>query len=290
MKIKKLSACTLNEITKVWNEAFSGYSVNMQVSVDQIALMIGRKELLPSASVVAFIDGNPAGFVLNAIKTINGVKTAWNGGTGVSPSHQGRGIGKIVMEAAVEEYRKQEVKLATLEVLTSNKPGIALYERLGYEIFMTTRTYTLDGEIKRKNSEKSNYILKHGLAADVMLLPFYNKEVTYESMPENIFNGESIILLNQNGTAAGYALFRKYKTPAGTGGIMLFQCEVSPEVSDQDEETVIRTLLSNVFDCHETSFSGGTGDFVSKSRRVSFVLEDMGFKQTAERYKMNLLF
>jgi hypothetical protein len=78
-----MSDCTFSELHHVWNEAFSNYSLNFQITVDQLSSMIGKKDLLPSYWVIVFDQNRPVGFVLNSVKVINGVKMGWNGGTGV---------------------------------------------------------------------------------------------------------------------------------------------------------------------------------------------------------------
>ncbi|HLG36251.1 MAG TPA: GNAT family N-acetyltransferase [Bacteroidia bacterium] len=50
----------------------------------------------------------------------------------VSPVEQGRGIGKILMNAAEEEARKQNCSSVYMTVITDRTELIAWYERLGY--------------------------------------------------------------------------------------------------------------------------------------------------------------
>nr|WP_242395323.1 ribosomal protein S18-alanine N-acetyltransferase [Anaeromyxobacter sp. SG63] len=58
-----------------------------------------------------------------------------------------RGIGRALMDAAVEAGRKRGARLATLEVRRTNVPAIALYRALGYrEIGIRPNYYADEGE------------------------------------------------------------------------------------------------------------------------------------------------
>ena len=65
----------------------------------------------------------------------------------VLPEHRRRGVGQALMLRAMkslkEEYGAEEVYL---EVRVSNRPAIALYEKLGFEKARVLHMYYLDGE------------------------------------------------------------------------------------------------------------------------------------------------
>ncbi len=52
---------------------------------------------------------------------------------GVSPDHQGKGIGTAMLAYLIEEARRMGVTTFSLEVRVSNRKAIALYESLGFE-------------------------------------------------------------------------------------------------------------------------------------------------------------
>nr|WP_239586021.1 GNAT family N-acetyltransferase [Bacillus mesophilus] len=276
-----MSDCTFSEIHRVWNEAFSNYSLNFQITVDQLSSMIGKKDLLPSCSFIAFDGDRPVGFVFNAVKVINGVKMAWNGGTGVSPDYQGRGIGKLIMEATMDIYQKELVEMATLEVITDNIHAVSLYERWGYETVHTSVSFSIDGKGNEINGEE--YILTKGTVLDVKSLDFYNHQVAWESMCENIFNGSSMIIANQAGTPLGYALYKPYIGTNRQENIILFQLETNPTLSIEDQDMAFHRLVDCVF---KRGVSGRTGDFISANDRAFTMLYERGFQRIASRYIM----
>lgn len=292
LRIQKLSDCTFTEITNVWNEAFSNYTVNFQNSVDQLSSMIGKKDLLPLCSLVAFDGNRPIGFVLNAVKPINGVKTAWNGGTGVSVKYQGQGIGNLLMEATMDIYYKESVEVASLEVLTDNVQGVKLYERWGYEKSDTLISFSNNGmDIGNLNILKDvqqKYILKQGHVFDVKSIKFYNNQVAWESMCENIFNGHSLTISDQHGYPLGYALYKKIFDRNMNTNIILFQLESDDSLSHHEQESILNTLLSGVF--IEDGPIRRTGDFISLNPIAYDLLDERGFKRTTSRFLMNKKF
>jgi hypothetical protein len=253
--------------------------------------VIGKKDLLPSCSFVAFDGNRPVGFVLNAIKTINGIKIAWNGGTGVSMDYQGQGIGKLLMEATTEMYRKESVDRATLEVLTDNIQGIKLYERWGYEKVDTLISFSNKGSdsINRKVMKvNQTYIPVRGHALDVKSIKFYNHQVAWESMCENIFNGHSLMMTDQQGIPLGYALYKTYLDHNMKITVIVFQLETDGSLSKDEQESIFKTLLSTIFT--EERLIGRTGDFISSTPKAYNLLEERGFKKIASRFLMNKKF
>ncbi|RZT15487.1 GNAT family N-acetyltransferase [Fictibacillus sp. BK138] len=290
INIKKVNECTFDELSYVWNDVFSGYSQNMELTVDQIAMMIGKKELFPSSSLVAFFDGKPAGFVLNSIKSLNGVKIAWNGGTGVVGSLRGKGIGRILLEETFELYKKEAVERATLEVLTGNKSAIALYESFGYVKECTLDVFdNISPGHFSSGREKSIYRLEKGSPADVREINFYNPSVAWESMCENIFNGESYMALNENGKPLGYTLSRPVRNNEGITSTILYQCELDPALDEDEQKLLAIELLSNAFSVTRGFSYGRTGDFVTKSKKVYETIHN-SIRPDLQRFLMNKIF
>ena len=80
----------------------------------------------------------------------------------VHPSYQGQGIGRILVEAALEEFRKRGASFVNLEVRPSNAAAISLYIRCGFITDGRRKAYYENGEdaILMKyimNEHKENY-------------------------------------------------------------------------------------------------------------------------------------
>lgn len=86
---------------------------------------------------------NATAFVLLVGKTIAGSAIIlWRRGStkahlytiAVDPKFQGRGLGRKLLDRCLREARSRSCDRFSLEVRADNKPAIALYKKMGYEI------------------------------------------------------------------------------------------------------------------------------------------------------------
>jgi ribosomal-protein-alanine N-acetyltransferase len=64
----------------------------------------------------------------------------------VLEEHRNQGIGSTLIKNALEEVRKASGRECYLEVRTTNKGAIELYQKLGFKISSTLHGYYKDGE------------------------------------------------------------------------------------------------------------------------------------------------
>lgn len=76
-------------------------------------------------------DGRVVGNV--SLRRVLGGSAHLIGNVAVHPDWQGQGIGRALMEAALEEIATQGARWVGLEVQADNQPARQLYERLGFE-------------------------------------------------------------------------------------------------------------------------------------------------------------
>jgi ribosomal protein S18 acetylase RimI-like enzyme len=90
----------------------------------------------PPDTVVVEVDGTVAGYV--KLRHATELKASRHvlhvAGLAVNPAHQGQGLGRRLMEAAIAEARSRGARRLTLRVLGPNKRAQKLYESLGFEI------------------------------------------------------------------------------------------------------------------------------------------------------------
>jgi ribosomal protein S18 acetylase RimI-like enzyme len=86
-------------------------------------------------------DGTLAGLVSAA--RVPWRDRGWIITLGVAPSHQRRGLGRWLLDAAEQRLRKHTVRLTVRE---RNVPAITLYRRCGYAITERKWAYYRDGE------------------------------------------------------------------------------------------------------------------------------------------------
>ncbi len=281
---KRLSECTFSEATAIWNKGFEGYFVDATTTEERFVARLGTEGISPRLSLVAYLDEEPAGMVLTGIRMIQGEKVAWNGGTCVASAFRRQGVGKALMEAAIQVYREEGVDIATLEAFRENEKAIALYEQMGYEIvdrlLFLHRTEAFDGFLQGEPS----YLAKKGVPADIQQLPFYQAMAPWQTQWQGITNGESLLVQDHQGSAIGYALYKRGFDAAGAvNAITLLQCAAAPERGDADE--IIGFALSHVLSPGET-VSRRTFNLPASQKRVITFLEEAGFTPSIEQVYM----
>ncbi|WP_221928752.1 ribosomal protein S18-alanine N-acetyltransferase [Tepidiphilus olei] len=70
----------------------------------------------------------------------------------IDPAHRGRGLGREMLEAALEEARERGATTVWLEVRVSNQAAIALYQRSGFAIVARRRGYYATREGAREDA------------------------------------------------------------------------------------------------------------------------------------------
>ncbi len=93
--------------------------------------------------VVAELDGRVVGYAGLAVAGSDAdVQTV-----AVSPDAQGRGLGRLLLDALVAEAARHGATSVLLEVRADNPAAIALYERTGFERIAVRRRYYQPGDI-----------------------------------------------------------------------------------------------------------------------------------------------
>lgn len=84
----------------------------------------------PSGIFVYELDGQVVGFITTRID--HETKIGWIPNIVVHPEYQGRGIGKALMQRALEHLREQGMECVKIETLEQNRIASQWYPRLGF--------------------------------------------------------------------------------------------------------------------------------------------------------------
>ena len=112
--------------------AFADYFVEFSLSTDQFRNHLRDNGVQLALSVGAFDDDEMVGLLLNGIDDWQGHLTAYDAGTGVVPSHRGRGIAGDMLRFAIPTLQAQGVRGCLLEVIQENEAAIRVYRKLGF--------------------------------------------------------------------------------------------------------------------------------------------------------------
>ncbi|MBP7375022.1 MAG: GNAT family N-acetyltransferase [Pyrinomonadaceae bacterium] len=120
--------------------AFADYVMPFDLSEQQFRnhIVLNAVDL---ASSVGIIEGEKlVGFTINGFGKWNGRQTVYDAGTGVLPEFRRRGMGLTMFDVMMPIFKDRGIEQYLLEVVTTNKNAISMYEKLG---FGKTRTLSL---------------------------------------------------------------------------------------------------------------------------------------------------
>jgi len=142
--VRPLQDTDIDQMHQCFTEAFQGYFVPMQLSKAQFRHRFCDKLAINLALSAGAFDGNVlVGFIFTSTGLYNGVVTAYNAGTGVLPTHRGRGITVHMYNKLQQWCTARGIRQCLLEVITANKGAIRSYERCGLHMVEKYRCFQL---------------------------------------------------------------------------------------------------------------------------------------------------
>lgn len=136
-------------LAAAFTAGYRGYLLPIEMDADGFATMAGLADVDLARSLVASRDSEPVGIVLLAVRGDRG----WIGGLGVAPEARRDGVGRQLMEAALETARRAGLREVSLEVLEANDAARRLYDALGFETTRLLEVWTLDGPARDGDAE-----------------------------------------------------------------------------------------------------------------------------------------
>lgn len=132
-EFKTLNDVSFDDLSTVFNEAFSKYYVPIHFSKEQLERKYQNENGVWDLSVGVFEEGKIIGFIMHFMDCVGSQKVLYNGGTGVVPSKWGHGLAMKMYEFVLPLIKKNRVDKMILEVLSINAPAINIYKKIGFE-------------------------------------------------------------------------------------------------------------------------------------------------------------
>lgn len=132
MKIKSLKGISYDLLFEAFNEAFNDYE--LQLSKDELLTMLNRRGFVPGLSFGAFDGEKLVAFTFNGIGKYNGVKTAYDTGTGTVKDYRGKGLATAIFEHSIPFLKEAGITQYLLEVLQHNIKAVSVYKNLGFKV------------------------------------------------------------------------------------------------------------------------------------------------------------
>ena len=213
MEIKTLVGLPLSTLTAVFNQAFTGYFVPINMSEEGMADRLARARIHLNQSVGAFIDDHLVAFMLTGLEQRGDRKIAYNAGTGVVPDYRRQRLVKQMYAWAEDLWRSAGFTDLTLEVIVENKYAIKAYEGVGFQIsrqlasFKYQRANTSSTISGLRQVEKPNWSLYTQLRAFDPSWDFNRAGVEaviqhYQFYEKSDASGDFFAIVNENGKIA----------------------------------------------------------------------------------------
>jgi ribosomal protein S18 acetylase RimI-like enzyme len=123
------------DIHRTFTEAFADYYVDTSGISRSVLLNRAVKNGVDfSVSVGAFDGDRMVGITIVGVDDWNGAPGAYDIGTGIVPSHRGRGIAGGMFDYALPPLRKRGIRTFVLEVIQENQPAIKAYTAAGFAV------------------------------------------------------------------------------------------------------------------------------------------------------------
>lgn len=98
---------------------------------------------------VATVDGQPVAVATTFLQAWNRRMVLW--GLYVDKSHRGHGIGRALVDVALEHARAQGARQLWLETQNTNMPAVRAYRRLGFSMVGLDQTL-YDGQVAHETA------------------------------------------------------------------------------------------------------------------------------------------
>lgn len=209
--IKSLKDISFEEIFISFNEAFGSYEV--QVNKEELLVMLKRRGFVKELSFGAFENDRLISFTLNGIGQYNGVKTAYDTGTGTIDEFRGKGIATKIFNYSLPYLKAAGIKQYLLEVLQHNSNAVSVYKKLGFETSREFNYFKQTNEFVKLNSKglRDNFCFKEvDLRDKKQLFEFWDFSPSWQNSFEAIERSEDdfkTIGVYKDNQIIGYSIF-----------------------------------------------------------------------------------
>jgi len=210
MQFRTLETSTIDILTETFNLAFADYEIPFHLTPEDLSQKFRTEDIDLSFSVGAFDGDKLVGFIFFGMDDdVQGVKTAWDGGTGVIPEHRGQKLTQRMFDFMLPVLKATGVKKILLEVLERNTGARGIYESLGFTVTRKLNAYkgivqsakTSPHKVALLQNADYNFLLKLG-----------NVQPAWQQMNKRVANPGNDILtyvVQINDVIAGYAHYNK---------------------------------------------------------------------------------
>lgn len=278
MEIKTLENINLDTLTQTFNKAFENYFVPFKLTPQLLSQRIQISGIDLSNSYGVYDAGKLVSFMLIAIDNLNGIQSAYNGGTGVIPDYRGQKLVKQMYDIAIPKYKNLGVKQLTLEVICENEKAIKAYESVGMKIERRLSCYA--GDIIHAETEVEDLNIAVNEKPNWSDYQFMNEYVpAWDHQRNSILRSQGsykYVELRQDEILHAYAIFNPLNAAIAQFG-----------VSKNHRRKGIGTQLFNVLAKIKSPLKLNNID--SSYKPTHQFLTNLGLKNTIDQFEMKAL-
>ena len=276
MEIITLEKTSLPILTTCFNLAFSDYFVKFNATESYLEQRWKGAGVDFSLSAGVMDEGKLVGFIFNGIRDRNGLKTAFNVGTGVIPSHRGNGFTEKMYGFLMPKFQEHQIQSLGLEVIQENVKAIHVYEKVGLK--RKRGLHCFGGTIKIEKLKSANDLVFKKLENPQweVFQSFYEFEPAWENKKEAIQTCEELFSfygVEKNGQLIGCAIVKNKD-----GNIAQFG--VHPEYRNQGVGKFLFIQLASLHPSVKSNNIDATANDTLK------FLKKVGLKNTVNQYEM----
>lgn len=134
MQIRFLVPTDTEQLLVAINAAFIDYIVPFQLNAEQLHRKIFVENVRLDYSIGVFEGERIVGFIMHAVRELDGELVIYNAGTGVLPDYRGKDLVGKMYDYSLHFFKEKEVEQLLLEVIEGNFSAIRAYEKKGFTI------------------------------------------------------------------------------------------------------------------------------------------------------------
>ncbi len=211
VEIKSLATTDFETIIKAFSQAFADYDI--QLNAEELKTMWKRRGFNPALSFAAFEGSTIVAFTLNGIGDFNGIKMAYDTGTGTLPAYRGQGLATNIFEYSIPYLKEAGINHYLLEVLQHNTKAVSVYRNIGFEVTRELNYFFWTNEEinnQLKDSTTSCSIERISIAEHPFVSEFWDFHPSWQNSFESIrrtSNDFTSLGAFINNKLAGYCIF-----------------------------------------------------------------------------------
>ena len=270
MEYRSLESESFERIHQCFNEAFSDYTVQIQLPFEKFQRNMKRNGVDLRVSIGLYDEEDLVGFILNGVGMWNNLPTVYDSGTGIIKEYRGKKYSKKMFEVLKQKVER-EFSQYLLEVIQTNVAAYTLYSHQGFTVERELLCFMVNKESLTKKAEPDfDFHFEKIVSPDWSTVQiFWNSKPSWQNSADavervsdqlekiGVFSGDECIGYGIFGLQSGEIVqmaVKRTMRKKGIGSQLLHQISQETEslhlriinVDKKDEETV-HFLMNNNF-------------------------------------------